>query len=81
MIPGFPGERFTRNAAERDQFRNDLAAVIESPEGFSRAEKDNRRLRRGQLYPVLRRRFRRSLQRGRKTLREMTKQNPPPQSA
>ncbi len=32
--PGFPGEDSTRNAAERDQFRNDLAAVIESPEGF-----------------------------------------------
>ncbi len=52
--PGFPGEDSTRSAAERDQFRNDLAAVIESPEGF----RVLRKIIAG---------FRRSLQRGRKT--------------
>ena len=34
LPPGFPGEDSTRSTAEREQFRNDLADVVESPEGF-----------------------------------------------
>lgn len=30
----FPGSDSTRTTAERDQFRNDLAAVVANPEGF-----------------------------------------------